>query len=160
MGYGVEQDEEEGGREDSDAELETPLDGSGVERGDDGIGEVGEENADDDVDLKEADEASAPFGGGELGDVDRAEDRGAADAEASEEAEEEEARPWPGESAAEGRDDVEDGHDAEGGATADALTERAGEDGSDDGAVKGDGYGEALLAFGEDVVKLEGVRDS
>ncbi len=140
--------------------METPLDGSELEVGDDGVGEIGEKDADDDVDLEEADETAAPLGGGELGDVDGAEDGGAADAEASEEAEEEEAGPGAGEGAAEGGDDVEDGHDAKGGAAADALAEWAGEDGSDDGAVEGDGNGEAFFAFGEGVVELEGVGDS
>ncbi len=91
MGDGVEQGEEEEGGKDSDAELEAPLDGSGVERGDDGVGEIGEEDSDDDVDLEESDESPAPPGGGELGDVDGAEDGGAADPESSDEAEEEEA---------------------------------------------------------------------
>jgi len=160
VGDGEEKRQEENGGEDTDADLETPLDGSELEVGDDGVRQIGEKDADDDVDLEEADEAASPFGGCKFRDVDGAEDGGAADAEASDEAEEEEAGPGAGESASESGDDVEDGHDAESGAAADALAEGAGEDGSDDGAVKGDGYGEAFLAFGEGVVKLEGVGDS
>ena len=71
-----------------------------MEACDDGVGEIGEEDSDDDVDLEEADETSAPLGGGELGDVDGAEDGGAADAEAAEEAKEDESVPVPGQSAA------------------------------------------------------------
>ena len=110
--------------------------------GDDVVGGVGEEDADDDVDLEEADEASAQLGGSELGEIDGAEDRGAADAESADEAEAEQGRPVPGEGAAEGGDDVEDRHDAQGFAAADFLAERAGADGSDDRAPEGDGDGE------------------
>ena len=81
-----------------DAELPAPRASAQVHQaGDDVVGEVGEQDSDDDVDLEEADQAAAPFSRGELGDVDRAEDGGAADAEAADEAEAEQGRPVPGE---------------------------------------------------------------
>ena len=52
MGDGEEESEEEDGGEDSDAELESPLDGTELEVRDDGVREIGEKDADDDVDLE------------------------------------------------------------------------------------------------------------
>ena len=151
-----EKHEEERG-DDGDTELHAPLDGAKSKVSDDGVGEVGEQDANDDVDLEHADEATAPLGGGELRDVDGAEDGGAADAEAAQKAEGKEGPPGAREGATGGRDDVEDAHDAESGAAADALAERARKHSAKDGAVEGDGDGEALLALGESVVQLKRV---
>ena len=104
------------------------------------IGEVryvGEQDADDDVDLEESDEAAPPLGWGYFGDVHGAEDGRSADAEAADEAEEDQGGPAPGKGAAQGGDDVEEGHHAEAVAAAKALAGDACSHGADDGADQG-----------------------
>ena len=139
----IEHDEEEDGGEDGDAELPPPLGRAKVPGGDDEVRQIRKQDADDDVDLEGADHAAAPLGGGELCDVDRAEDRGAADADAADEAGDHEDVPVPGEGAADGGDEIEDGHDAQGLAAADLLAESAGGHSTEDGAEEADGDGEA-----------------
>jgi hypothetical protein len=86
-GDAEEEDEEEQSGDGGDAELDAPLGGSEVEQADDEVRGVGEEDADDDIDLEGADHASAPLGGGQLRNVDGTEDGAGTDAESAEEAE-------------------------------------------------------------------------
>ena len=150
--------EEQERRKDGDAELPPPLEIAEVASGDEEVGKVGDQDADDDVDLEEADHAAAPLGGGELCDVDGAEHGGAADADAADEAEGEQGIPIPGEGAADRRDEVEDGHDAERFAAADPLAEHAGEHGAEDGAdqAKEDGEAEGVGREVKDLGELLG----
>ena len=113
------------------------------------IGGVGDEDAEDHVELERADEAAAPLGGRKLGDVDGAEDRGRADAESADEAEDHERGPAPGQRAADGGEHVKNGGEAEGFAAAEALAHLAGSERSDDGADQGDGDGPALALRAE-----------
>ena len=98
---------------------------------------------------KVADETAAPFGRSEFGNVDGAEDRRRADAEAADETEYQERRPVPCEAAADGRYEIEDGGDAEGFAAAEPLTDLASAERTDDGADKADRDGKSLFVAGE-----------
>ena len=71
-----------------------------VEFADEVIREVGEEDSENDVELKKADQAAAPFCGSHFGDVHGAEDGRAADAQAADEAKDYERGPVPGDGAA------------------------------------------------------------
>ncbi len=108
-----EHEQEEQGGDAGDAELPAPLGQAELEAAEEEIGGVGEQDADDDVGLEDADEASAPLGRGDLGDVHGPEHGGAADGDAADEAEEVERVEAPGEGAADGGDAIEDGHHAE-----------------------------------------------
>src|SRR5215469_7339832 len=81
-----EQDKEEGRREGSDSQLPAPLARAQIQDTDDVVGEIGEQNTDDDVDLEHADEAAAHFSWSEFRDIDRSENRGTTDADAADEA--------------------------------------------------------------------------
>ena len=120
-GNAEQESEEDDGGDSGDADLPAPLGCAEMHGADDVVGGVGDHDAEDDVELKGADETAAPLGRGQLGDVDRAEDRGGADAESADEAEDHEGGPAPGQAAADGGDDIEDGGDAEGFAAAEPL---------------------------------------
>ena len=107
----------------SDAHLPAPLGCAQMQSADEVVGGVGDQDAEDDVELEGADQAAAPLGGRQLCNVDGAEHRGSADAESADEAEDHERRPVPGKRAADGRDDIEDGGDAQGFAAAELLAD-------------------------------------
>ena len=96
--------EEHGKEEDSgqsgDAEFPAPFLLTKVHRADEIVRQIGQQDADDDVDLEGADEASTELGRGQFGDIHGAEDGGTADAEAADKAEDQQERPVPGKSAA------------------------------------------------------------
>ena len=71
------------------------------------IRKVGEQNARDDVELKEADQAAAPFRRRDFRDVHGAEHRRAADAQAADKAEEHQRIPVPGKRAAERGNEIQ-----------------------------------------------------
>ena len=123
--------------------LPAPLSGAQVESTDHVIGEVGEQNADDDVDLEHADKSSAPLCGSKFGNIDGAENGRSADSQAADEAEDDERRPTPRKGAAERRDDVEDGGDAQRFAAAKPLADGSGAHSSDHGSPESDGDREA-----------------
>ena len=113
------------------------------------VGSIGEQNADDYVDLEGADHAAAPLGRSQLGNVDRPEHGRSADAQAAEETEEEQRWPVPGEHAAESGDDIEDGRDAQGFPAAQLLPDGAGGHGAHYRARHGSEDGDALGGAGE-----------
>ncbi len=127
-----------------------------VHAADDGVRYIGEQDADDDVDLKESDEAAAPFGGRNFGDVHGAEDGRSADAEAADEAKEDERRPAPGKGAADGGEHIEDGHDAKTVAAAIFLSGNAGAHGANDRAGESAGDSDAEQSGGEVIHARQG----
>ena len=98
------------------------------------VREVGHQDAGDHVELEETDQPAAPFGGRNLRNVHRPEHRGAADAEPSDEPEEHERIPIPGEGAANRGDQVEDGHAAQAVAAPVAVARDAGQSRAEDRA--------------------------
>ena len=124
---------------------------------DDVVGGVGDHDAEDHVDLKGADQTAAPLGRRQLGDIDRAEDRGSADAESADEAKNHEGGPTPCEAAADGGDDVEDSGDAEGFAASQPLAYGAGAEGADDRADEANGHRESLVLRTEAVKAHQGI---
>ena len=121
------------------------------------IGGVGDHDAKDDVELECGNEASAPLGGGQFGNIHGAENRGGADAESADEAEEQERCPAPGDTAAESREDVEKRGDAERFAAAEFLADDAGAESADDGADQADADRESFLVGAETVQLDQGI---
>src|SRR5262249_12328674 len=124
------------------------------------VREVGEQNSKNDVELEETDEATAPLGRGDFGDVHGAQNRRSTDAQAADKAEENQRIPIPREGATKGRDEVENGEDSQTVATAenvarDARGHRA-DDCPDQGA--GDRYTEGEIAQREKL--SQGMRGS
>src|ERR1700733_671369 len=146
-------DEKKHRRDGGDAEHPSPLQGAKMPAADDGIRHIGEQDADDDVDLEESDQAAAPVWRRNLRDVHRAENGGATDTEAAEEAKEDECWPAPGKGAADGGDHIEDGHDAETVAATVFLSWDAGAHGADDRAGQCAGDGDAEQD-GREVINL------
>ena len=139
------------------AELPAPFRAAKAKQADDVVGEVGEENSEDHVELKETDEAAAPLGGRDFRNVHGAEDGRAADGQAANDAEADQRGPVPSEGAADGGNHVKHGHDAE---TVAAAVSVAGnscghgaDDGAEDGAENGDAESEGseTIQFGEGV---------
>ena len=102
-------DEEEQRGQGGDAQFPAPLFGAEAQGADHVVGEVRDQDSGHDIELEEADEASAFGGGRDLGDIHGADDGRSADGEAAEEAEPDEGVPVPGEGASEGGHDVEHG---------------------------------------------------
>src|SRR3984885_7254466 len=123
-------DQEEQRRDGGDAEHPAPLQRAKMAGADDGIRYIGEQDADNDIDLEESDESAAPGRRRNLCDVHRPEHRRSADAETTDEAKEDECGPAPGK----GAEHIEDGHDAETVATAIFLSRDACAHGADDRA--------------------------
>ena len=117
------------------------------------VGEVGDQDSGHDIELEEADEASAFGGGRDFRDVHGADDGGAADGESADKAEPDEGVPVPGERAPQGGDDIEDGEGLQALAAAVAIAGRGGEHGAEDGAEQRAGDGEAEQ-HGREVVDL------
>ena len=95
-----EQHEEQQSGQRGDGKLPAPFVGAKIEEADDVVRKIGEQDAEDDVELKQTDEPAAIFRRSEFGDIGRAQYRRAADAEAADEAEENQRGPAPGEGAA------------------------------------------------------------
>ena len=72
-------DEKQHRRNRRDAKLPAPLRRAKVSERDEVVGQIGEQDADDDVDLKHSNQPAAPFRGRKLRDVDRPQNRRAAD---------------------------------------------------------------------------------
>ncbi len=83
-----------------DTELPPPFAGPELQAADQEIRHIREEYPDDNVDLKETDQAAPPLGGCNLRDVHWPQYRGAADAQTADEAEENQRRPVPRQCAA------------------------------------------------------------
>src|SRR6516162_4949564 len=81
-----EQNKEEGRGDGGDSQLPAPLARAQIQATDDVVGEIGEQNADNNVDLEHSDEAAAHLGWSEFRDIDRTENRGTTDADAADEA--------------------------------------------------------------------------
>jgi len=81
------QHQEQQRRTGRDGELEAPQRGTGDQLRNHEIADVGGQNADHDVDLKQPDQRPAPLGGRGLGDVHRCEHRRASDRHADQEPE-------------------------------------------------------------------------
>ena len=141
MRHGEQHDEEEDRRQYSDAELPAPHGDRVHEMTDDRVGKIGKQDADDDVDLKQPNEPSAPFGRRKLGDVYRAQDGGTADSEAADEARDHEECPAGSEGTPDGRQNIKNTHQAQRRSAADALSQGAAGHGADHRAPKRDGYG-------------------
>src|SRR5882757_1377337 len=133
-----EQEEYRGGS--GDSQFPAPLGGAQTHRSQNIIRKIGEQNAEDNVELKQADEPAPPFCGRNLRDVHRAEHGRAADAKATDEAEKHQRRPVPCQSAAQGGDDIEHGHGAQTVSPAKSIAGYAGKHGADDRAPKRGGH--------------------
>ena len=90
LGDGGQEDQEEDGGHRHDAEHPAPRGVFVRDFADDRVGGVGQEDTEDDVELDQADQASAHAGGGDFGGVDGSDHGGQADADAAQEAEDHE----------------------------------------------------------------------
>ena len=77
------------------------------------VGEVGQQDSKDHIELKEADKTAAPLGRGDFRNVHGAEDGGATDGQSADDAETNQRGPAPGKGASHCGDDVEHGHDTQ-----------------------------------------------
>ena len=146
---GEQQSQKKQGWNGGDAEFPVPVCIAGHKGRNREVGCVAEQDAGDDVDLKCADEATAPLRGGDLRNVHGAEDREAAYAHAADEAEDEQGIPVPRHRAAHGADQIEHGHEAQTVAPAQALGGNAGQHGSQNGADEAGSDGDAELGTAE-----------
>src|SRR5882762_4492979 len=152
-----EHDQKQDGRQRGDAKLPAPVGGTETLARDYEIREISQQDADDDVDLKHADQAAADSRRGEFRDVNGTKDRGAADAETSKKSREKQDLPIPGKRAAQGGEHVKDSQNAEGFSRAVFLAGDSGGHGADDCANQGDGDGEAELPRRQTIREREGM---
>ncbi len=82
----------------------------GQQAADDEVAAVGGEDSEHDIELKQADQSAAAPGGGDLGNIDGGQDRGATDGQPGDEAEGDEGGKVGGQRAADGRHDIEDAY--------------------------------------------------
>jgi hypothetical protein len=97
-------DQEKKGRQRGHAELHVPVERTQIHAGDDRVAEIGDEDAEHDVELERTDHHAALFGRRDLGDVDGGEHRRRADREPGEHAEGEQRAPVPRSETADARD--------------------------------------------------------
>jgi hypothetical protein len=131
-GNAEQHDQEKDGRSGSDTKLPAPFVHAKTGQPDQIVAEICNQDSDDDVDLKAADQQSSPAGGSDLSDVNRPQDRGAANAKAADEAEDQQRWPTPREGATDRRNDVTAGENPEALAATEAIAQDAREHGSDD----------------------------
>ena len=95
---------------------------------------IGKQDADHDVQLKAANQASPPFGRRNLRDIHGSQYRGSPDTQPSNKPKEDERSPIPGEGASQGRDHIEDRHYAKAVPASELLSGYTGSDGPNDRA--------------------------
>ena len=136
--------EEQHRRDDHHAEHPTPRDLRVVDDlSDDVVRQIGHEDAEDDVELDEADEAAADPRWGDFRCVDRRAHRRQADADAADEAEDHEHQVAGRQGRSEGAEYVQDADEEQQLAAAEAVCGAATDERADDGADGGDGDGGA-----------------
>src|SRR5579883_2739217 len=151
-----ERGEEAGRGEGGDAELPTPFGRAEALEADQIVGEVGDQDAADDIELEHADQTPAVRGRGDFGDVHGPDDGRGADGEAAENAGREHQVPVAGEGAAERGKHVHHGEGLEAGAAAVAVGGPAGEERAGDGAPERGRDGDAEQRRGELELLREG----
>ena len=122
-------------------------------RCDDPVGDLGEQDSDDDGEFVEADEAAAGAGGRDLRDVHGAKAGGETDGETSADAPCDKGVEGAGHAGADAGDGEDESRGDEGGLASEALAEQAGEHGADQAADERAAHGPAL-DFGRDEVEV------
>src|SRR5690348_7236311 len=137
------QEEENDGGNGGDAEHPAPAGRSELRQADQVVRKIRQQNAEDHAELEEANQAAAQPSGRDFRNIHGAEHRGAANAQAADEAERHQSVPSPGEGAADGRDHVEHTQDAQAVAAAIALAGEASKHGAKNRAHQGAEHGNA-----------------
>ena len=138
-------------RQRQDAELPAPLQSAGSQQADQVIRDIGQEDAERDVELKERHQASPLFGRGDLGDIHGPDHGGAADGQSAEETEEQQRRPIPGRGAPEGGDQIKNSQSLQGAPSAKTVRWNPGEHRAENGSPQPARNGEAQGAGREPV---------
>ena len=124
------------------------------------VREVGEQDPQNDVELGDRHQPAPERGGGDLRDVHRRDDRGPADAQAAEEAEDEKRGPAPGQSAPDRRDEVEESDGEQDASTAKGVRGASDRDRADDRPDEGTRHGEAEPEAAQPIHPLKGLGRS
>ena len=135
--------QEQQGGEGGHAQLPAPFEATQRKPSQQVVGQIGQQYPRHHVELEEAHQAPAPFGGRNFGDVHGPQHRGAADAQTADEAEEEQRIPVPGESAAQGARQVQHRHQPQTVAAAQPVAGVAGQHRPDHRPAEGGGHREA-----------------
>jgi hypothetical protein len=121
---------------------------------DDGVDREGEQLADDDRQLTAAGEAASALGGGQLGQVHRHGDRGAADRETEDHPRRDHDREARGQHTADGPDEEDDGQDGQRLLPAQDVVEPSADERSDRGSDQQGARDQALARRGQPQVRL------
>src|SRR5262249_10637712 len=124
------------------------------------VGKVGEENANDNIDLEKADQAAATRSGRDFRDVNRAKHGRTTDGKAADEARGKQGVPIPGDGAADRRQKIKNGEDAEGFSAANVLADNAGTASTNHRAPECDGDRKAESGRRKQELKSEGMSCS
>ena len=108
-------------RQRRDSQLPAPLRCTYIDRGDPIVRRIRQQDADDDIDLKQPHQAAPNFRRRHLRDVDRTQHRRATDTKPTQDAEDQQRRPVPGDRAADRGDQIENRHDPQCLAAANSL---------------------------------------
>ena len=152
FGHGHQQQAEGQCRDGLDAQHPLPVVGNPH---DPVIGQVGDDDAQHDVELEEGHETPAPVRRGDLGDIHRPHDRRGADGQPAQEAEEHERIPVDDHGTAHGRDQVEPRDHFQRAQAPVAFGWAAADQGADDGADKRRGDREAVREVRERIDPLD-----
>src|SRR5882762_648043 len=153
-----EHDQKQDGGQRSHAKLPAPLGRTETLAGDYEIREISQQDADDDIDLKHADQAAADSCRREFRNVHGTENGRTADAKSAEKSREKQHLPIPGESTAQGGEHVKNGEHTQRLSRSIFLAGDSGGHGADDRANQRHGDGEAELPRRQTVGEREGMR--
>ncbi len=135
--------QEEQGRESGNAQLPAPFGAAERKLPQQVVGQIGQQNSRDHVELEEAHQPPAPLGRRNLGDVHGPQNGGAADAQPADEAEKQQRIPVPGERAAQRADQVQHGHEPQAVAAAPPVARVSGQHRTGHRPAEGGGHREA-----------------